>query len=151
MKRYHLYRGVAGHLVAHPFAGVAPGGEFGVERSGRYAGKRMMTRAELLERYGTEQPTLQQAEWPARYVDVEEVLECQSDGALEKAVRAGELVRVRGPVVALNLIEAQKAFAAAPSASTAPSMPTAVESPTLETEAPSVAHAARKSKHGGNS
>ena len=107
MKRFALYRGVRGHLVAHPAAGTVVVDQQ-PQRSGRYVGKRKLTSAQLEAEFG-HAPTLAECEMVDRYEDTEEVLELRaSDRTLAKAVASGELELVRGPVEARNLTAANE-------------------------------------------
>lgn len=108
MRRYAIYRGVKGALVAHPWAGAVLNAETKeAERTGRHVGQRKLSSRELRERFGGRMPTLSELEMIDRYEPIDEVMQDDVSGSLAKAVRNGELMKVSKDIIAKDLAEAR--------------------------------------------
>jgi hypothetical protein len=113
MNRYVLVRGKPGILVPRPESSMGPDGP---ERTGRAFGKRKLTDVELAKKLGCDSveafekkfgrrlPTLEQIELKDRYEDIDEVAPLEW---VQKAMAAGELHKVAGPVVATGVDDAR--------------------------------------------
>lgn len=108
MRRFAIYRGVAGYLVAHPSAGstkLGSAADGGPSRTGRYAGMRKLSNQDILKLHGVKRPgsdgkrmpRLDELELVDRYEPREELFDITTVDArrtLEKAADRGQLERV---------------------------------------------------------